>query len=343
MNDQSKNLPTVIDTGTLAVLNKSEIDTQIATAKQYPRDIKRIQQQAHDLATLDEATAAECMYAMPRDNKVIEGPSIRFAEILASTFGNCRAGARIIEEGMEFVTAQGVFHDLEANSVVTYEVKRRITNKAGRRYNADMIATTANAACSIALRNVILRGIPQPLWTSIYEASRKKAAGDATTLPNRRAQALKAFQTYGVDAPRILALLQIGKIEDMTAQHIVKLQGLYQAIRDGELTPENAFPLPDAPKKENVVPKTIEEFGGSGGGMRDGGTGGFNIELESIDPHTGEIKTTVPDAFQAGYGDRQKGKAIADVPRDWKYTPLGDAWIAGYVKATEELTEQKKT
>lgn len=56
------------------------------------------------------------------------------------------------------MTAQGVFHDLERNVAITYEVRRRIVDKNGRRYKPDMIGVTANAACSIALRNAILRG-----------------------------------------------------------------------------------------------------------------------------------------------------------------------------------------
>jgi hypothetical protein len=41
--------------------------------------------------------------------------------------------------GAEFVTAQGVFHDLERNVAITYEVQRRIVDKEGHRYSADMV------------------------------------------------------------------------------------------------------------------------------------------------------------------------------------------------------------
>src|SRR5208283_3977139 len=117
------------DIGILAVLNKSEIDQQIATAKHYPRSIKQFRNEALQLATLDEQTAEECIYALPRDGKTIEGPSARFAEILGYSWGNCRIGARSLGDDGDFVKSQGMFYDLEKNVAITYEVSRRITDK----------------------------------------------------------------------------------------------------------------------------------------------------------------------------------------------------------------------
>ena len=143
------------DAGTVALLNRSEIDMQISTAKKWPRSIKRFRDEALQMVTLNDQIAAECIYSLPRDGKVVEGPSARFGEIAASAWGNCRAGARVVSDQGDFVTAQGVFHDLERNVAITYEVQRRITGKNGRRYSADMIGVTGNAASSIALRSAI--------------------------------------------------------------------------------------------------------------------------------------------------------------------------------------------
>ncbi len=108
--------------------------------------------------------------ARRQDGRGAERPA---AEIVTSAWGNCRAGARVVDEGAEFITAQGVFHDLERNVQVTMEVRRRITGKNGRRYSSDMIGVTGNAACSIALRNAVFRGIPRAFWIDIYDAARK--------------------------------------------------------------------------------------------------------------------------------------------------------------------------
>jgi hypothetical protein len=254
MNAQvEREVPSMVaESGMVAVLNKSEIDQQIATAHRFPRSIKRFVDESMQMVTLNESVAQECIYALPRDGKTIEGPSARFAEIIASAWGNSRAGARVLSDQGEFVTAQGVFHDLERNVAITYEVQRRITGKGGKRYSADMIGVTANAACSIALRNAILKGVPKAFWASMYEAARKVIMGDIKTLANRRAAAVAEFQRYGISAEQICAKLGAAGIEDITLEHLVVLRGLLTAIKEGDTTPEDAFASADAAGKSQA-------------------------------------------------------------------------------------------
>lgn len=234
--------PTMIaEAGTIALLNRSEIDMQIATARKYPRSIKDFRRDVFSMVSLSVPIAEECIYALPRDGKMIEGPSARFAEIVANAWGNSRAGARVVSDAGEFVTAQGVFHDLEKNVAITYEVQRRIVNKNGRRFNTDMIGVTGNAASSIALRNAILKGVPKAFWAEMYDAARKTAMGDVKTLPTRRAAVLAELLRYGVKPEQVFAKLELKGEEDMNIEHIMILRGVVTAIRDGDTTPEEAF------------------------------------------------------------------------------------------------------
>lgn len=227
--------------GTLATINKSELTAQQDFALAHPRSIKGFRNRALQMATLTEEIASECIYALPRGGKTIEGPSARFAEILHHAWGNCRAGARKIGEDSEFVTAQGVFHDVESNSIITYEVSRRITTSKGKRYDSDMIGVTSNAASSIALRNAVLKGIPKALWVDIYEAARRTAVGDQQTLANRRAAALGFLQKQGATEEMVLGLLGVEGVEDITLDHLIVLKGLATAIKEGDTTVEQAF------------------------------------------------------------------------------------------------------
>jgi hypothetical protein len=144
------------------------------------------------LATLDRESAEESMYALPRGGKPITGPSIRFAEVVKQAYGNCRAAARVVHVDREekFVEAEGIFHDLETNVATTARVRRRIVDSKGRLYSDDMIIVTGNAACSIALRNAIMGGVPKPLWRRAYEAVQGTIKGDITTLSENRTKAL---------------------------------------------------------------------------------------------------------------------------------------------------------
>ena len=265
------------DSETLSLINKAEMDIQIVTAKKYPRSIKSFLNESLELATLNEKVAEECNYALPRKEngktKMIEGPSARFAEIVASSWGNCRAGARVVAEDKEFITAQGIFHDLEKNVAITYEVKRRITGKDGRRFSTDMIAVTGNAACSIALRNAVLKGIPKAFWVGPYEAARKTAMGDAKTLVSRRSDALGYFKKLGVTEEQICATLGVKGVEDIGLEGLATLSGLKTAIKDGDTTVERAFsPDTGESRKENIVKRFTEEA------------------PEGVDPATGEVK-----------------------------------------------------
>ena len=145
---------------TLAALTRSEIDVQVATAHQYPRNLSRVLNNIETLATMDEDVAGSCFYTLRRQGKVIEGPSVRMAEIIASSWGNLRVQARIISNDGKMITAQGICHDLESNYATSTEVKRRITDKNGKTFSEDMQVVTGNAACAIAMRNALFKVVP---------------------------------------------------------------------------------------------------------------------------------------------------------------------------------------
>lgn len=229
------------ESGTVALLNKGEIDMQISTAHRYPRSIKKFREEALQMVTLNESIAQECIYSLPRGGKNIEGASARFAEVIVSAWGNSRAGARVVSDQGDFVTAQAVFHDLEKNVAITYEVQRRIVDKQNKRFAPDMIGVTANAACSIALRNAILKGVPKAFWADLYDQARQCAIGDVQTLANRRSRALAVLQKMGVQPAQVFQFLEIAGEEDLSLEHLGTLFGIMTAIKDGDTTPEQAF------------------------------------------------------------------------------------------------------
>ena len=254
---------------TLGTMVASEIAQQIATARTYPREVSQFINRATSLACLNEDVAAECFYAVPRAGKNIEGPSIRLAEIVANTWGNCRVASRIIDEGDEFVVAQGLFHDLETNTAITSEVRRRITTKNGTRFGPDMINVTANAAASIAMRNAVFKGIPKAFWVSIYQDARRCAIGDIKTLANKRADAIEFLQKYGVNEERLFAALEVGSVEEITLEHLATLKGAVQAIKSGEVSPEEMFPEPTEHEKNRSNLRNFAANGSANNGDED--------------------------------------------------------------------------
>jgi hypothetical protein len=224
-------------------LSEAEINQQIATARRFPRAIDQVRAAIHTVATLDEPTAEEMMYSLPRAGKVIEGPSIRFAEALVQAYGNCRVAARVVEinTAQKYIEAEAVFHDLESNAATAFRIQRRISDSKGRLYGPDMVQQTGNAACSIARRNAILAAVPRALWRPAYEAARQMLVGDIKALANTRAEAVRAFQRFGVTPEQLFAALNVAAEADLTADHIVTLRGMFATLKNGEETPETMF------------------------------------------------------------------------------------------------------
>jgi hypothetical protein len=260
-------VPAAMQPHTLAILSRSEIDAQMASAGTRPRDLRLFRDNVQMIALMNEEAAADCHYALPArkdDGEPIEGPSIRFAEILAYAWGNCRVGARVIEEAMDHVTAQGIFSDVQTNGVSTFEVRRRITDRRGRRYSLDMVNVTANAACSIARRNAILQAIPKPLWWDLYQDARRMAAGSEAELGPRRDKAIGAFRDLGVDEKRIFAMLGVDRADQIGLDKLARLRGIYTAVKDGAVSIRDIASPPDSSQAAAGNTSALDAFAAGG-------------------------------------------------------------------------------
>ena len=240
---------TQADAPIVRVGDMAEVDVQISTAKRFPRSIARFRSTAMGMVTLNEEIAAGCFYALSRQGKAIEGASIRMAEIVASAWGNLRCGARVCGIEDREIVAEGVCWDLEANVVFRMETRRRITTAQGKRYGDDMIVVTGNAACSIAVRNAILRVVPLVYVDELTEAAKQVVRGDAKTLAVRRVDALRALTAMGANEARVLARLGRASVEEIGLDDLVMLRGLRTSIKEKHATLDEVFPEIPSEKK----------------------------------------------------------------------------------------------
>lgn len=231
-------------------LSRAEIDQAITSARAYPRSVAKVTAGIIEYVSTDEETAQECTYALPRgrdddgNKKVVRGPSIRFAEIVASSFGNCRDAARVVhvDRFEKYVEAEGVFMDLESGRTTTSRVRRRIFDRNGRLFNDDMIMVTGAAACAIARRNAIMSGVPKSLWRKPYQAVERVIRGDIKTLTERRDTAIKSLAAWGVTSDRIFGSLQVGGVEDIGLDELATLTAMRNSLKSGEQSVETLFP-----------------------------------------------------------------------------------------------------
>lgn len=240
----------------------SELAELVSTAKQYPRSLSRFRKEAESLACLDPETAEECLYALPRGGKTLEGPSVRFAEIVAYSYGNLRVDVPPVEEGEEIVTATATCFDLERNTAIRITASRSIVGRNGR-YQRDMINVTSNAAVSVALRNSIFRVVPKPIWEPVYKQARLTSLGDAKSLGKVRQAALDYFLKQGVHKTKVFAALGVDGIEDIKEDQIVTLRGMVSLVKSGEATIEQLFDpeynLTQAQEKADEINEALDD------------------------------------------------------------------------------------
>ena len=242
----------IIEAGALESMTRAEAQMQVATAKRYPRSVQKFIDEATTMACLDAETAASMYYAKPQDKTIIEGPSIRLAEIAAAAWGNISASRMIISTTHESVTALGYVWDMQTNSRSHLQITRSILKRNGQRFSDSMIATTQNAAMAIAYRNAIFSVIPRAYVEPIWHKAKKVAMGDEKTMVSRRDGAMSFFSKRGVAADRILNFSGKPSVDDMTLDDIGTLIGVVNAVKTGDTTIDDLMPVQPIDQADGV-------------------------------------------------------------------------------------------
>ena len=148
----------------------TSIKERTEIARESKRDIPTILKEIETLATLSNDVALSCFYVVfdKQDNKPFIGISVRFAELIASSWGNIHTGAKITSNNGMNLTVQGFVHDFEKNAVFTVEVQRYIGKLSPER-----VIQATNAASSIAFRNAIFKAIPAAITYTITKNIKK--------------------------------------------------------------------------------------------------------------------------------------------------------------------------
>lgn len=229
-------------------LERASIDMQIATAHQYPRSITKFKENALALVTLDEDTAASCLYRRPvgRDRNgqetYAEGMSIRLAEIVASCYGNLRVGTRTIESTPRYVVVQGVAHDLESNYLSTAECKESTVKRNGQPYDERMRVVIEKAAAAKARRDAIFNVVPRASAKFLEVAAKNLLFGNSSSITKWRTRISAWVKTLCIDEKRVWAALRIEGPDDLKQSEIETLIGIQNALKSGETDLDMAFP-----------------------------------------------------------------------------------------------------
>ena len=244
-------------------IEKANVDVQVATAKQFPRNVTRAIQNSIVMATIDPETAQMMRYALPRGGKPITGPSVHLAKLIVSNWGNVRAEAKVVQITDSQVVSRGTCWDLENNVATAIEVRRNIKGKGGQRFSDDMITVVGNAANSIAFRNAVFSTIPKAVTDKVYRAAQECITGDLSDeakLLQKRTNCLKFFNDeYGITEEEVIKLCGKQTVNQIKAEEIALMLGIYQSLKDGDTTVEEVMePIRKEKKKDDIAAAAAE-------------------------------------------------------------------------------------
>lgn len=244
-------------------VERANVDSQVATAKRYPRDIRRSIDNSVVMATMNQETAQSCSYALPRGGKPITGPSVHLAKIIVSNWGNMRTEAKVVQITDKQVISRGTCWDLETNVASAFEVRRSIIGKNGQRFSDDMITVTGNAANSIAYRNAVFAVIPKAITDRVYYAAQKFITGDLSDsdkLLKVRTGVMNNFKNnYGITEEEVVKMCGKQTANQIGADEISMLMGTIQALKDGDTTVDELMkPIRESKEaKKDAMKKAI--------------------------------------------------------------------------------------
>jgi len=265
MNNEIEVLDTQASIQVYQAQERAAIDTQVATAKQYPRDLRRVRDNSISIVCMDQETAQSCRYAKPVAGKNVVGASVHLARIICQQYGNIRVQQRIKNIDSKTIVAEAVAFDMETNYAVSVEARRSIVDKSGNRFKDSMIETSSMAILAIAERNAILKIIPKSIVDTVYNEAFKFANGDLSDnakLIVARDKALDFFMSeYGASEKQVIELLGLKTKSAVKPEHIADLRGYMQSLKDKEVLPEDLFkPEIDEVKAKKVADK-FKDYG----------------------------------------------------------------------------------
>jgi hypothetical protein len=275
-------------TEALIAKERASIEARWIMAMRRPRNLDDVRQRV--LAECRRPGFAEsAIYHRPAGNKqdangkwvpnIIEGLSIRFAEVAVRCMTNIPVETQTIFDGDRDRVVRVTVTDLESNVTWSRDItiKKTVERKQlkkgqrplGERVNSygdrvfiveatdDEVSVKEAAMISKMSRTLILRCVPGNIQDEAKMLCRKISADKTAQDPAAaKTKVLDAFSTLGV-LPSQLADYLGKPLEQARPPEIDSLRNLYTAIRDGELTWIEAYAEATDGRDKKSPPPTI--------------------------------------------------------------------------------------
>lgn len=223
-----------------------EVQAMVVMAKKFPRNTVAAEKRILD-ACKRKGLAEVSQYSFNRGG-LVEGPSIRLAEVLAQNWGNLDYGVVELERQNGVSTMMAYCWDIETNVRKTqvFSVKHwRDTKKGGYQLKdeRDVYEVTANNGAR-RVRNCILAVIPGDIVdAAVAQCDKTMAGGDAAKpMKDRITEMVKLFEQFEVNQENIEKFLGHPlTVERMTEPEMLRMKKIFITLKDKQAKPEDYF------------------------------------------------------------------------------------------------------
>jgi len=223
----------------------AEAQGKLVIAQRFPRDKNLAYSELMEACKL-HAVADQAFYSYPRGGEKVNGATIRLAEEIARCWGNIEYGIRELSRAEGVSEMEAFAWDLQTNVVSSQKFSvRHLRDKTGGAKpltdERDIYEITANFGAR-RLRARILAVIPKWLEKSAVDMCKKTLANkDAEKPITERVRAMIEFAAkYGVTPAHLETYLE-KKLDAVIADDLADLQGVFMAIRDGQMKVSDYF------------------------------------------------------------------------------------------------------
>ena len=223
----------------------AEVQAAYVIAKKFPRNEHQSYMKILE-ACKRPFLAEHAMYTYPRGGVLVEGPSIRLAEVLGQSWGNLDCGVRELSQSNGVSVAEAYCIDLETNmrTVKIFHVPHVRDTKKGRQKLTDardIYELVANQG-SRRLRACILAVLPIDVQEAAIAQVKKTLESGELPLADRIRMMVAKFDELGVKVEHLEKRLG-HKLDATIPQEIVTLQGIFKSIKDGFSGREDFFDI----------------------------------------------------------------------------------------------------
>lgn len=243
-----------------------EVQAAMVVAKRFPRNENDSWNRI--MRTCQRQTLAErAMYEYPRGKEKVSGPSIRLAEAIAQNWGNIDFGFIELENKNGESQVMAYCWDLETNTRQSkvFTVPHVRSTKSGNYALTDprdIYEMVANQAAR-RVRSCILSIIPGDVVDAAVKVCQQTLVGGDPSKVHEKVQATLNVFREEFDIPQQAIERFIGcNASAFTAQTILRLRGVYTAIKEGRASIADYFDTP-AGKVETTakLPEADKETG----------------------------------------------------------------------------------